>query len=219
MTLLAINGSPRGRNSNTKKLIEYFTKEMNPSTVNILHLKDYYDRKDMQSVINAIIDHEYILIGFPLYADWTPGFVKEFFEQMSECPHAFTKQHFLFMIQCGFPESHHCRYVERYCERFTIRLGADYIGSIVRGGSEGARLIPKKFFKDAQRLSELGKLFQVEKELDQTLLKAIARPEKLSKGRLFWMKIMLKLPFSTLYWNSQLKKNGVYQNRFDKPYR
>jgi len=219
MTLLAINGSPRGRNSNTKKLIEYFSKDFNPSNVHILHLKEYYDRKDMQSVIDVIKDHEYILIGFPLYADWTPGFVKEFFEQMGKCHHAFTKKHFLFMIQCGFPESHHCRYVERYCERITKKLDADYIGTIVRGGSEGARLIPKSFFKDAQRLSELGKIFQVEKELDQNLLDTIAKPEKLSKARLFWMKIMLKLPFSAIYWNSQLKKNGVYKNRFDKPYR
>ena len=218
MTLLAINGSPRGRVSNTKKLIEYFIKDITPSTVDLLHLKEYYDQDNLQSVINAIKDHDYILIGFPLYADWTPGFVKEFFEQIGECQRLFKNKHFLFMIQCGFPESNHCRYVERYCERFTKRIQAKYIGSIVRGGSEGARLIPKKFFKDAQRLSELGKIFQSEKILDQALLKTIAKPEKLSKFRLLWMKIMLKFPISNLYWNSQLKKNGVYDHRFDTPY-
>ncbi|MEA1884043.1 MAG: NAD(P)H-dependent oxidoreductase [Thermotogota bacterium] len=219
MTLLAINGSPRGRVSNTKKLIEYFTKDITHSTVNVLHLKEYYDQDDLQSAISTIKDHKYILIGFPLYADWTPGFVKEFLEQMGECQEVFTNKHFLFMVQCGFPESHHCRYVERYCERFTKRIGANYIGTIVRGGSEGARIIPKKFFKDAQRLAELGKLFENEKNLDQPLLKAIAKPEKLSKVRLFLVKISLKFPISNLYWNSQLKKNGVYDHRFDKPYR
>lgn len=218
MTLLAINGSPRGRVSNTKKLIEYFIKDITPSTVNVLHLKEYYDQDDLQSVINAIKDHEYILIGFPLYADWTPGFVKDFFEQIGESQEIFRNNNFLFMIQCGFPESHHCRYVERYCERFTKRIGANYLGTIVRGGSEGARLIPKKFFKDAQRLSELGKIFKNENKLDHSLLKTIAKPEKLSKTKLLWMKIILKFPLSNLYWNSQLKKNGVYKKRFNQPY-
>jgi len=108
--------------------------------------------------------------------------------------------------------------VEQYCQRFTRRLGSHYAGSIVRGGSEGARLIPKKFFKDAQRLSELGKVFETEKQLDEQLLKTIAHPEKLTGFSLLRMKLMLKSPFANLYWNAQLKKNGVFKNRFDKPY-
>jgi len=198
--------------------MEYFTKDMASSTVNVLHLKDHYDGNDLESVITAIKEHEYILIGFPLYADWTPGFVKELFECLGECGADFSNNYFLFLIQCGFPESHHCRFVERYCERFIQRIGAIYSGAIVRGGSEGARLIPKKFFKDAQRLTELGKIFEGEKQLDQGLLKTIAKPEKLSKIRLFWMKIMFKFPISNLYWHSQLKRNGVYKKRFDQPY-
>ncbi|MFP4461093.1 MAG: NAD(P)H-dependent oxidoreductase [Thermotogota bacterium] len=218
MSLLAINGSPRGRLSNTKRLIEYFTKDIPPSIVTVIHLKEFYDSNNYQSIIKEIKKHDSILIGFPLYADWTPGFVKELFEEMGKHQKIYRGKQFLYLIQCGFPESLHCRYAERYCERFSKRIGGNYKGSIIRGGSEGARFIPKKFFKDAQRLAELGKMFENEGELDQTLLKAIAKPEKLSGFRLFWMKIMLKFSFSNLYWNSQLKKNGVYENRFDKPY-
>ncbi len=218
MKLLAINASPRGKASNTKRLLDYFTKDMHQSSVNIVHLKEFYDKENFPSLLEQTAAYDYILIGFPLYADWTPGFVKEFLEFMGQNRESFKNKNLLFLIQCGFPESHHCRYVEQYCQRFTRRLGSHYAGSIVRGGSEGARLIPKKFFKDAQRLSELGKVFETEKQLDEQLLKTIAHPEKLTGFSLLRMKLMLKSPFANLYWNAQLKKNGVFKNRFDKPY-
>ncbi len=218
MNLLTINGSPRGKSSNTNKLIEYFTKEITPASVKTLHLKEFYDKNDFGFVIEEFKNYEVVLIGFPLYADWTPGFVKLFFEAMGENIQPFKDKQFLYLTQCGFPESHHCRFVEKYCERFTKRIGGKYMGTIVRGGSEGARLIPEKFFKDSKKLAQLGKIFEAEKRLDKNLLKSIAKPEKLTKAGLTRMRLMLKTPFSNLYWNSQLKKNGVFEKRFDKPY-
>ena len=136
MKQLAVNASHRRKASNTKRLLDYFTKDMHQSSVNIVHLKEFYDKENFPSLLEQTAAYDYILIGFPLYADWTPGFVKEFLEFMGQNRETFKNKNLLFLIQCGFPESHHCRYVEQYCQRFTRRLGSHYAGSIVRGGSE-----------------------------------------------------------------------------------
>ncbi|HPE42157.1 MAG TPA: NAD(P)H-dependent oxidoreductase [Thermotogota bacterium] len=218
MSFLAINGSPRGKVSNTHQLITYFTKAMSPSFYKIVHLKEFYNKNQYDALIEEMKTYESILIGFPLYADWTPGYVKELFEKMGERRAELAGKKYLYLIQCGFPESHHCRYVARYCARFTDRIGGVSIGSIVRGNSEGARLIPETFFKDSKILGELGRIFETETRLDQGLLEAISKPEKLTKSGLTRIALMQKLPLGNGYWNSQLKKNGAFEKRFDKPY-
>jgi hypothetical protein len=172
----------------------------------------------MQSLIDDIKAFDVILIGFPLYTDWLPGFLKEFFEIIADNKNIFESKSFMFLIQSGFPEANHSRYVERYCRRFTERIGADYLGSIVRGSSEGTRLIPEKYFKDAVKLKELGKIFERDSVLDKKLLDTIAKPEKFKGWKLFFFRLFLLTPLFNLYWNSQLKKNKIFGKRFDKPY-
>ena len=42
----------------------------------------------------------------------------------------------------GNPEALHSRYVERYLPKLAARLNAPYLGTIVRGGGEGLRMMP-----------------------------------------------------------------------------
>jgi len=46
-----------------------------------------------------------------------------------------------FLVQSGFPEGLHSRYVERYLESWQKRLGCPYLGTIVKGQREGVRLM------------------------------------------------------------------------------
>jgi len=232
MAILAINGSPRGNRSNTDTLLEYFGDGMSSRTLHektlpvskeqediffhIVSLKQY--RRRYAELIEAADNFDTIMIGFPLYTDSMPGFVKELFEAIGNRKGLFSGKQFLFLIQSGFPEAKQSRTVERYCERFTSRVGAQYVGTIVRGKSEGVRGIRRGKFKDAELLSRLGHIFEEENRLDDALLRKIAMPESLPGPALFVMKILAKCHVFELMWNKQLKQNNAFDKRFDRPY-
>ncbi len=218
MKLCVVNGSPRGKNSNTNKLFEYFTAEMDRVKIQYFDLRAFYNQNNIKGLVEEMKAFDSIIIGFPLYTDWLPGFVKELFEMIAQQCTAFKKKAFSYLIQSGFPEANHSRYVEKYCQRFTERIGAVYKGAIVRGGSEGARLMPEKYFGDSKNLRELGRIFERDGRFDENLLRLLAKPERLSPWKQFLYNLIASTPLAHIYWNSQLKRNGVFKQRDDQPY-
>jgi len=74
-----------------------------------------------------------ILLGFPLYADALPGFVKELVERW-ECYKGRNDNPILiFLVQSGFPEGSHTLNLVPYLEKLSRRLGCDYRGTIRKG--------------------------------------------------------------------------------------
>jgi hypothetical protein len=124
-----------------------------------------------------------------------------------------------FLVQSGFPEAHHSRFVERYLEKLARRLGAGYAGTIVKGGCEPVRLMPdsmnKKLFEG---LRGLGRDLAEKGAFDPEKLRALAKPERYPRILAPVFKLLLSIPIAQGYWNSQLKKNEAYDQRFARPF-
>jgi multimeric flavodoxin WrbA len=193
MRLTIFNGSPRGKTGNTEillnKVLEGF-KSMQDADVTWVHLNS---RQQRESADNAFGQADLALLGFPLYTDAMPGLVKAFIESLAPFMGREGNPTMAFLVQSGFPEAHHSRFVERYLEKLARRLNSPYAGTIVKGGCEGVRMMPEK-------------------------LARLAKPEQYPAIVVPVMKLLLRLPIAQSYWNNQLKKNGVYDQRFARPF-
>ncbi|MCU0848723.1 MAG: hypothetical protein MUD12_12630 [Spirochaetes bacterium] len=217
MQLTFINGSPRGEKGNTAKLMDNFVKGFLETPGNKCAVEYIVKHRKNPSVLKEIFyGSENVIIGFPLYADAMPGSVKEFLDAIIPAPAGAKIPSLGFMSQCGFPETGHLRYVERYLEKFTKRLGADYLGSIMKGGGEGLHMQPKflveKFFNG---LHFLGKKFGETGKLDRDDLDRFARPEHLTPEQINGI-----IPFiNKALWDEWMKENGALEKSFDRPYK
>lgn len=213
--LTVFNGSPRGRQGNTPILLGEFTKGFGSehTTYHLNHVKD------SDQFVDAFANAECVWLGFPLYVDAMPGIVKHFIETLQPLAGRKNNPPIGFLVQSGFPESLHSRYVERYLERLAARLGSPYLGTIVKGGGEGVRVMPpeatRQLFKNLQAL---GRSFAGSGQLDAETLRQIAAPERFPAilGPVF--QVFLRLPVAHSYFDDMLKKNGAYEQRFARPF-
>jgi len=202
--LAIFNGSPRGHKGNTPIMLEQFGvgfSFVDGHTVELHHLNRLKER-DLH--LKAFSSADCVWLGFPLYTDSMPGMVKDFIEAL---------------VQSGFPEALHSRHVERYLQKLAARLGAPYMGTIVKGGGEALRMMPERASRTLfETLQTLGRCFAEQGQLDPALLPAVAGVERYPSylGPVF--KLFVRLPVASMYWDRQLKMNGVYDERFAQPY-
>ena len=214
MKLTVFNGSPRGKGSNTKILLEHFINGFMTTDGNTYELAYLNRVKDSDNFIKLFRDAEQVLLAFPLYTDAMPAIVKTFIESLEPLCGREGNPDIGFIVQSGFPEAIHSRYVERYLEKLAVRLRCRYKGTVVRGGVEGIRALPAKMTRKLfKSFYELGKSFGETGEFDEQIVRKLARGEKLTKFQFRIFKL-----FGHNYWNSMLKKNNAFEKRFDKPY-
>jgi len=219
MRLTVYNGSPRGKAGNTEvmlsQVIAGFTSITDPDLV-IIHLSS---AKQRQEAHKHFAQSDLVLLGFPLYTDAMPGLVKEFIESLQPYVGRDDNPKMAFLVQSGFPEAHHSRFVERYLEKLTRRLDAPYAGTIVKGGCEGLRLMPEAMNQKLfDTLRELGADLAKEGRFDQEKLKALAKPARYPRILAPLFKLILRFPKTQSYWNRQLEQNGAYDERFARPF-
>jgi multimeric flavodoxin WrbA len=213
--LTLFNGSPRGRRGNTPILLEQFAKGFGGAT-EMHHLVRV---RSTDEFVQAFTKAECAWIGFPLYTDAMPGIVKHFIEALEPLIGRPNNPPLGFLVQSGFPEGLHSRYVERYLEKLAARLGSPYLGTIVKGNGEGVRLMPPETNRALfENLQALGAGLARDGRLDPAVLARIARPERYPAilGPVF--KIFLRLPVAHSYFDGMLKKNGAYARRFAQPF-
>ena len=122
-------------------------------------------------------------------------------------------------MQSGFPEALHSRYIERYLEKLAARLGAPYLGTIVKGGGEGVRLMPEEANRALfDGLQALGRGFARAGQLDAELLPGVAGRERYPAILSPVFKVFTRTRQAKWYWDSQLEENGVFEERFAQPY-
>ena len=215
MQLTFINGSPRGKKSNTDRLMGHFIKgflETAGNTCEIEHLTKH--RQDIKTLTEIFAAAQNVIIGFPLYVDAMPGSVKEFLEALAPLAGKKDNPALGFVIQCGFPETSHNRYVARYCEKFAQRMNCRYLGSILKGGCEGLDVQPN-FLTDKYYalFYMIGVEFGKTGKFDEVMLEKLARPEHLTAGNMSQI-----IPFiNQALWDVQMENNGVLDRSFDKP--
>jgi NAD(P)H-dependent FMN reductase len=219
MKLTVYNGSPRGQKSNTRILLDHFLRgfgETPGNTVQVLYLNHIHNQAGF---LEAYAGADVVLLAFPLYTDGMPGMVKLFIETLRPLRGKANAPAIAFLVQSGFMEPAHSRYVERYLEKLAARLGCRYLGTMVKGGVEGIQAQPENMtHKLFEAFYSLGKTFGETGQLDDAQVRALAGWEHLPG----WLKILFALLAPTgltnFYWNGQLKQNGAYANRFARPY-
>ncbi|MFC2129459.1 NAD(P)H-dependent oxidoreductase [Bacteroidota bacterium] len=219
MKLIIYNGSPRGLKSNTKLLMDEFIKGI--YNEGRYEVEVYYLAAKSQRLqgVEAYPTADKVILAFPLYTDSMPGLVKEFIEKLSVYEESDSNPDMGYVVQSGFPEPAHSRHVERYLERLTERLGAKYLGTAVKGGVEGIRIMPGWMTRKLRKnFYLLGEKFNALGALDRKIIKKLTPREQLTRRSLFLFKIMRNTNFGNFYWNSQLKENNAFEQRFASPY-
>ena len=214
MKLTIFNGSPRGKGSNTRILLEHFTNGFVTTDSNSYEIAYLVQTKQQDELVRLFSEAELALLAFPLYTDAMPGIVKTFIESLETLCGRKGNPDIGFIVQSGFPEAIHSRYVARYLEKLAGRLGCVYKGTVIKGGAEAIRGKPaflnRKLFK---AFYQLGKTFGGTRVFDEEIVQRLAQPEKINKFR----STILKYMGNNLYWNPMLKKNGAYAKRFARP--
>jgi len=219
MRLTVFNGSPRGKNSNTKRLMEHFSRgfmEQPDCQVEMAYLNR---TRELENQVKMFAQAEHVILAFPLYTDAMPAIVKNFIEALEPLRGHAENPSLGFIVQSGFPEPAHSRYVERYLVKLASRLACAYYGTAIRGGVEGIRMQPdwmtKKLFK---YFYQLGKCYSSDKGFDEGILLRLAPWEKLPWTRLTFLRLFNKLGPGNMYWDHQLKDNNAFEQRFARPF-
>jgi multimeric flavodoxin WrbA len=227
MNLLIVNGSPRGRKSNSDKMLKWIfadeaTKSVSTtgglSTISCSVEKIYVvDIKEREHQMKLMEGADSILVIFPLYTDGMPGITKEIFERMENVKGSLKGKAISFIVHSGFPEPKQSRAVEKYTAHLASLLGMNYLGTVVMSGSESLTAAPDSMFKKKfASFRQIGRCIAEGKPFEEATLVAIAGPEVLSAFKLFVMKY---INVSTFFWNHLLKKNHAFEKRFDSPYK
>lgn len=214
-SLTLLNGSPRGRKGNTP----IFLREIAAGFGGPSETHHLVRLNDTDKMVAAFAEAECVILGFPLYTDSMPGIVKHFIEALEPLVGRENNPPIGFVVQSGFPEGLHSRYIERYLEKLAARLGSPYLGTIVKGNGEGVRIMPlsmnEKLFANLQAI---GAGLASAGRFDPAVLAKIAHPEQFPAilGPVF--KVFLRLPVAHSYFDAMLKQNGAYERRFAQPF-
>lgn len=219
MKLTVFNGSPRGSKGNTHILAKWFLKSLKENKNNQLEYYYLNKIKSHPDLISKFINSKVILLAFPLYTDAMPGIVKSFIDLLDDYQGKLTGLKIGFMVHSGFPEATHSRHLENYLCLLAKKLNMVYLGTIIKGGSEGIRIMPSWMTrKTRKKLNLLGSYFNQTLKLDPVILKKLASPERMSASARIIFTLLSKTGFTNLYWNNQLKKNHAWDKRFNAPY-
>jgi multimeric flavodoxin WrbA len=214
-SITLLNGSPRGPHGNSpiflQKLAEGFGGESR-----MIHL---VNTNATAEHVKAFREAKAVWLAFPLYTDSMPGIVKHFIEALEPLVGQKGNPPIGFIVQSGFPEGLHSRFVERYLEKLATRLGSPYLGTIVKGNGEGVRIMPDKMNRTLfEGLKAIGQNLRNGEPLSPATLTAIAKPESFPKALAPVFQLFVHLPIAHSYFDDMLKKNGVYERRFDRPF-
>jgi len=239
MKLTIFNGSPRGKCSNTRSILEPFIDGFMSTEGNSYELAYliHFELRDEQVALFKNASH--VLLAFPLYTDAMPFVVKSFIESLEPLCGEKCNPDIGFIVQSGFPETRHSRYLERYLGKLASRLNCRYKGTVIKGGVEAISMLPlldNLFLKwfcefsaftdfagvghllDKKKLvnsfHELGKEFGVSGEFNKDLVTGLTEPDRISAFS-FWA---FRFVVHHLYWNLVLRKNNAFAERFARPY-
>lgn len=219
MKLTVFNGSPRGKNSNSSRLLERFLKGFAETDGNEYEIHYLCHTQDQEQFNQAFAAAERVLIIFPLYTDAMPGVVMRFFETLAQFKGRAGNPPLAFFVHSGFPEPHHSTFVARYLEKLARRLGSPYLGTVIKGSSEGIADMPENWTRSMFfNMEELGRAFGRTGEVDPVVVKKITGKLRYSPLKLLVFRLLVKLPVMSMYWDWQLKKHNAYEKRFARPY-
>lgn len=220
MRLTLFNGSPRGKGSNTKILLEQLIEGFSTYKGNTVDTHYLIVQKDMDQFVDAFSRAENVILAFPLYTDAMPGIVKLFIERLQPFVGREGNPGLGFIVHSGFPETIHSRFVEKYLEKLARRLGCKYLGTIIKGGSEGIQArsnwMNRKLYR---RFRCLGKRLAKSGRFNPRLIRKLAGSrERMTGFSIKMFNLLRKTGMFDSYWNNQLRDNKAFNERYAHPY-
>jgi multimeric flavodoxin WrbA len=217
--LTVFNGSPRGKKGNTPILLDKFAEGFSGNSNRTCEMYDLIHLSQQDQFVKAFQNASAVLLAFPLYTDSMPGSVKTFIESLEHFKGRINNPAIGFMVQSGFMESAHSRFVERYLEKLASRLGCPYLGTIVKGGVEGIQIQPENLTRGLfDQIRAIGRDFAENGQFNVELLRQLSKPERFPRAAGPLMKLLSKTRLLDFYWDMQLKNNQVFESRFARPY-
>jgi len=220
MRLVIFNGSPRGKKSNTRILMDHFSRGFMQTGIHTVEVAYLNRTRETGRHLELFKQVDQVILAFPLYTDAMPGIVKHFIEALQPYTQNRENPALGFVVQSGFPEPVHSRPLACFLEKLTRRLGCTHTGTVIRGGVEGVRIQPpwmtRKLFS---HFHNLGKDFGVNGCFNKEIIDKLTPREKLSRSKIMFYRIGSWFGLTNLYWNMMLKKNNSFENRFARPYR
>ena len=217
MKITIYNGSPKMKKSNTDQLLSHFIKgfcsiEGNTATVHYLA-----NKKERDKQIEDFESEELIIIAMPLYCDAMPSIVKDFIEALPDNTQNSNRK-LGFIIQAGFQESYQSSFLKAYLDTIPKYIPCQYLGTVIKGGVDALNSQPAFIANSVYKNVEtLGKDLAINSVFNRKIINLFAKPYKYSKFELFLFKAFFS-KIAENYWNKQLKANGCFERRYDKPY-
>ncbi len=216
MKLVIFNGSPRGKTSNTNKLLNHFQNGFSKAGGEIESMEYLIMEKHLDNQVKHFKEAENILLAFPLYVDSVPGVVKQFIEAIGNFDGS--GKRIYFFIHSGFPEAIHSQGLLRYLEFLVKRWNINYGGTILKPGTEQLRMQPEekneKLFKDFEKLgSHLAMTGQFEKQILNKFKQLYVYPKRAFPI----IRFLMRLGVIDIYWKKAMKENHVLDRSFDTP--
>lgn len=212
MSLIILNGSPKGKESNTDIFIRQFVKNMErPYEIKLVS----NEKPDQLS--EYIKGFDTVIVTMPLYIHAMPGPVLKLFEQM--LPVELEGKSMGFIVQAGFIETEQQKYLIRYFEQLAARLHYSYLGTIQKGDAASISIFPSCFNKKLFfLLNKLGMIFEETGMFDNAILQSLRNPYSLTKTQTCLYQIAYKIGVNSLPWCIMQAKNHVYKVRLAKPF-
>lgn len=199
MHVVIINGSPRAQKySNTEKIIASFAKGLSEKGASF-ETYAVSDRRSWETIREAYIKNEEILIALPLYVECVPGLLLEFLETL---PKKDEQTRLSFILQSGFAEGCQLRCGEEFLAKLPGYLGVRYGGCLVKGDNFGIRFVDEEKQKQITKpYQSMGELFAQGDGFFREEAKKFTGPEHFSLP----MRLIMQVIFKTLA-KKQLQK-------------
>jgi multimeric flavodoxin WrbA len=220
MKRLALNGSPRGSQSNSRKILSWMLDGMREAGAEAPPILDIAHTKELDSQRMAFLEADEVLLVFPLYTDSVPGVVKGFLDSLAGAdPARISGKRFCFVVHSGFPESAQSETVSAYLARLCSRVGMKLVGAAIKGGSEGLKIMPDGMTRRTrERFEAIGRGLVRDGIFDPEAVLKLARPRRINLVGRILLTVLAPTNLPNFYWNMQLKRHGAWDHRFDRPY-
>lgn len=219
MRLTIFNGSPRGKKSNSAFLMKHFLKGFHTEEGNLSEIVYLNRIKETGKNVEIFRKAEHVILIFPLYTDAMPAIVKHFIEALEPLCGRKDNPSIGFVIQSGFPEPLHSKFVARYMEKLAKRLGCRHTGTVIRGGVEGIQMQSSWMTKKVlNSFMSLGRFYSENGTFDKNVIHKLAPRERLSAGMILLYRCLNFIGITNMYWNMMLKKHKAYKKRFARPF-
>ncbi len=208
--LVIYNGSPRRSGSNSSLILRKVAEALGGK----VDIRDLKQGEKWAEWSEAFISEEHVIFFMPLYVHAMPSHVRAFLEKLQPSEGSIS-----FFVQSGFPESSQSHYLEAYFEQLALRLGRTYLGTAIKGGVEGLQMRPVKS-QDSMVKPMVQAVMNLvnDGKFNPTDIRQLGMPVRFGKVMELPFNLVGKGLINRFMWDRQLKANGAYENRFDRPY-